>query len=367
MQARVDVLPDIVARSAGRTRAAVPSTARRAASAAPAALRRPDRRGRRRAATARRARAAGTAGPTACPGGTRSRTGPSSDGTSIFAPSAASCTATGTTSADRRLRGGTADAAATWTSMYRSPVCAAVAPGVALARHAHPRAVGKARRHATVSASVRIVAPVAAARRAARLRAAARCRRTCAHGFENTMCPRADRTMPVPWQCAQRASGVVQPPGAAARAAGSCRVTVTCRSPPRIASSNATVSAECRSAPRSGRAVAAARRAGCSTRRTDRRRSTPARRCDADREIEPVEPERRRRRPRRRRRRRPVVVPPPIRIAQRLVRLGDLRGTCAAAVAIARVDVRVIPPRQPPVRALDVGRASRPRSTPRMT
>ena len=54
-----------------------------------------------------------------------------------------------------------------------------------------------------------------------------------------------------------------------------------------------------------------------------------------------------------------VVPPPPVRIAQRLVRLGDLP-ELRRRRAVTRIDVRVIPPRQPPVRALDVAQRRAP-------
>ena len=54
-----------------------------------------------------------------------------------------------------------------------------------------------------------------------------------------------------------------------------------------------------------------------------------------------------------------VVAPPAIGIAQRLVRFGDL-AELRRRHAVARVDVRMKPPRQPLVGALDLADASRP-------
>ena len=62
-----------------------------------------------------------------------------------------------------------------------------------------------------------------------------------AHGFENTMCPLADFTAPVPWQCVQRLSLVCSRPAPWHVWQRSCRVTVIWRCPPRIASSKLSV------------------------------------------------------------------------------------------------------------------------------
>ncbi len=111
------------------------------------APRRPGRRGGRRAAMRRRARAAGSAAPTACPAAPAAAPPPSGVGISTRAPSAASCTATGTTmcrsSPSRRKSGCGADV----HGDVQVAGIAATQAGVALARHAHPVAVGDAGRH----------------------------------------------------------------------------------------------------------------------------------------------------------------------------------------------------------------------------
>src|SRR5207244_918798 len=63
----------------------------------------------------------------------------------------------------------------------------------------------------------------------------------CAHGFENTMWPRADLTTPEPWQCWQRISATFRRPRPPHAWQCSCRVTATDRWPPRAASSKLSV------------------------------------------------------------------------------------------------------------------------------
>ena len=217
---------------------------------------------------------------------------------------------------------------------------AAVRPGVALARHADPRAVVQPGRHAAPSAiSARISSwrPPHAGQRVSRLRAGAAAR---PHGFENTMWPRADFTTPVPWQCRHRRSGVCSMPAAAARPA----VLVPRDGDLPRAAAHRLVEATAQRLMQIGAALGAARRvrlrAAATRPRTDRRRSAPTSPLTLHREIEALEPERRRRRRRPTGRRR-VVAAPPIRIAQRLVRLGDL-AELLRRQPVARVDVGVI-------------------------
>ena len=79
----------------------------------------------------------------------------------------------------------------------------------------------------------------------------------------NTIWPRAQRTLPLPWHGAQRPSGVRTDPSPRQASHVSCRVTTICRSMPRIDSSNAIVTAPWMSAPGSAFPVSGPA-AGCS-------------------------------------------------------------------------------------------------------
>ena len=134
-----------------------------------------------------------------------------------------------------------------------------------------------------------------------------------------------------------------------------CRVTTTCRSTPRIDSSN--VDRQRRDAdPRRAPARPSSGAGGCSTSANSSLNvaaSAPLRR---ERKIESRELERTGSPTRPARSARGVVLLPAFRIAQRLVRLGDPVEQ-RFGLAVTRVDPRVIPPRQPPIRPLDLGRA----------
>ena len=174
----------------------------------------------------------------------------------------------------------------------------------------------------------------------------------CAHGFENTMWPRdgLDDAAAVAVQAA--AVGRVQPPGAGARPAP--LLTEHGRLP--LAAAHRLLEAErqrlvqIRAAfrrPFVPRLLALAQDVGEQIAEGGRRRA-----ADAHREVEPLEPDAGRL-GRDGRDAHRVVPPPPVGIAERLVRFGDL-AELRRGRAVTRIDVRVIPPGQPLVRALDV-------------
>ena len=72
------------------------------------------------------------------------------------------------------------------------------------------------------------------------------------HGRENTMWPRADFIMPLPWHWPHRVSAVCIRPRPLQVRQCSWRVTVIARCPPRMASSKLRSSVWWRSAPRTG-------------------------------------------------------------------------------------------------------------------
>ena len=167
------------------------------------------------------------------------------------------------------------------------------------------------------------------------------------------MCPRADLTAPVPWQCAQADGVTCSWPMPWQVAQYSCRVTVTVCWPPRIASAKLErhrlmqIDAALRRPLRPPR-LALVQDVGEQI--AERRRLVAV---HADREVEAVEAEGRtavRFRPRAG----GVVLLPALGVAQRLVGVGDLT-ELRRGHPVTGVDVRMVFPREPLVGALDVG------------
>ena len=168
------------------------------------------------------------------------------------------------------------------------------------------------------------------------------------------MWPRADRIAPAPWHAGHVLSATGTDARAAARAAG----VAPDERHARLGPAHRLLEAERHRRVQVGAVHARLGRARprCreSRRRTGRRRSTPtARSPTATEKSNPSNPNVAGPAEHGRRHAERVVLAPALRIGEDLVRLGD-RPEPHGGRAVARVDVRVIPPRQPPVRALDL-------------
>ena len=324
--------------------------------AAPAAPRRPDRRAGRRAATARRARAAGTAGPTACPAGRaaapgRRATAPRSraerrlvdrdrhDDVQIVA-----------VAAEQRVR----------LDLHRDVQIAglaAVAPTLPLAGTRTRAPSASPAGMLTVSGFGPHLAPLPphASHSARPLPAAAAAvRDSCG---EHHVAARRLRPAPRPGRRRTRRSSTrVAPVPATRRGSVSCRVTVTVPlrrrgTPPRTTASMRLMQI---GAALGGRGSPAALPSDVGEqiaegRRRDRAAARPRSRTLRSRPL-------RRLVPGAQLRRRRSAAGARDRSASRTPRdLAELRGRRA----VTRIDVRMIPARQPPVRALDLASRSR--------
>ena len=165
---------------------------------------------------------------------------------------------------------------------------------------------------------------------------------------ENTMCPRAARSCPVPWHWVHDEPGPRSVPAPAHASQRACRVIVNGRSAPRSASSNCSGSVACRSAPRACRVAVPLAREHLREQVTER---ALLHGVHARGEVEAFESRRRVRRLRLVTEH--VVAAPPLRIAQRFVRFGDLLEPGRRHV-VPRVDVGMETAGQLAVRALDV-------------
>ncbi len=305
------------------------------------------------APTGRRVRAGAAAAPTAVPGGTRSRTGPSTVGISIRAPSAASCTRhrhhevqVVAFAPEQRVR---LDLHATATGRRAGRPAGPRGPCRARAPARRPR-----RRRARARAGSRrtLLDALAAARAAGGLGRAARFPGTPRRAGEHHVPPRG-ADLPDPWHGGQATPGRRIAPA-----------------PPHVRHAPAASPARSRSAPahrfleRQRRAPRAGPRPAPERRRPDhpavrqdvREQLAEGRRLgrrrDLHREVEALEPERHRRRRRLRRDAR-VVRTPPLGVAQRLERPRDLR-EARLRLGVTGVDAGVEPAGQPPVGAADL-------------
>ncbi len=304
------------------------------------------------AAPARPGREPGAAGPTACPA--ESAAAPARRASARRRARRARLRARrpAASGADRGPRAGRTDAARRRSSRTgrpparrRAPACPR--PGTAIrvarldarrdARPSRLRSAAARPRRRTAGTAARSAGPVPS---------------QSSQASVNTMWPRAHRRAP----CA--AARADRRPAAAARArrrrtrgtAPGARPTSE-TAPPRTASSNDRLQRHARGPRRASASSPRARRP--ERRPRTARRTSPPRSLGRRREIEPVERHGRFDRHRPGRAGAAVVLAPPLEIAEHVVRLLDLAEHLLGD-AITRVDARVIPPREPPIRPLDV-------------
>ena len=291
--------------------------------------------------------------PAWVPGGIRSFTGPSNDGTSTRVPSAASWTATGTPheqvvpfAPEEGAAGPGRDVEITVARRRAGPRGRARGRAAARRRR-HPRESRPAYRRCEHRARGRRTSRTAAALATGAAARGARLREHHVPARPADVAAALALRAP-PLRCADRCprpphartTPAASPPPAARRRASRPRTRpsrAAWRSAPGCVSPRSAAGTGCSASANSSLNVAACAPCAATEKSNPRTRTSRRRRSTACRPGL-------------------VVVPPAFRVDQRFVRLGDpleqrRRG------AVPRIDARVIPPRQPPIRALDVRRA----------